>query len=70
MDGVSVARRLESEEDIAEVKDEDAQAREMGVNGVPCFIVAGKYVVNGAQPADMWARVLSDIQGQLDQKSG
>ena len=47
MDGDSVRARLATDEDVDAVRAEDSQAREMGVNGVPCFIVAGKYVING-----------------------
>lgn len=67
MDGVDVARRLETDEDVGAVRAEDAQAREMGVTGVPCFIVGGKYVVNGAQPPEMWAQVLKDIRTKVAQ---
>ena len=35
-------------------------------HGVPCFIVAGKYVINGAQPPEMWENVLKDIEAQLE----
>lgn len=35
--------------DIDLVKDEISRARSMGVNGVPCFIFGGSYVVQGAQ---------------------
>ncbi|MEO0999800.1 MAG: DsbA family oxidoreductase, partial [Pseudomonadota bacterium] len=46
-----VANLLSSEADRAEVADEDRAAREMGVTGVPTFIIGGKYVLTGAQDA-------------------
>lgn len=64
MDPEKIAARLATDEDIDAVRAEDAQAREMGVNGVPCFIIGGKYVVNGAQSSEMWERVLADIAAQ------
>ena len=33
-------------------------AREMGVSGVPCFIVGNKYVVMGAEQPEVIARAL------------
>jgi predicted DsbA family dithiol-disulfide isomerase len=32
-----------------------------GIQGVPFFILAGKYAISGAQPADMWVRALPEI---------
>ena len=40
---------------------EEATAREIGVNGVPTFIVANKHVVTGAQPPDLWENVLDEL---------
>ena len=40
------------EADRDTLSDEDKAAREMGVTGVPCFIIDNKYAVMGAQPAD------------------
>ena len=57
---------LESTADVDDVRAEDAQAREMGVGGVPCFVIAGKYVVNGAQPPEMWAKVLKDLEAEVE----
>ena len=37
-------------------------AREMGVTGVPTFIIAGQYVLTGAQPVEVW----EDVIGQLE----
>jgi predicted DsbA family dithiol-disulfide isomerase len=32
-----------------------------GIQGVPFFILAGKFAISGAQPADMWVRALPEI---------
>lgn len=61
-----VARLLEGDADRAEVIAEDEQARAMGVNGVPTFILAGQYVLTGAQDTDVWLRVIKEIEAQLD----
>lgn len=36
-----------------------AQAREIGINGVPFFVFNGKYAVSGAQPVDVFRQVLA-----------
>ncbi len=65
MDEELIIRLLATEEDRDLVEKEVALAREMGVNGVPCFIVANKYVVMGAeQPATIVGaldRALQDL---------
>ena len=40
---------------------EDAAARRMGVQGVPCFIVDGAYVIGGAQAANKCVDLLRKI---------
>ncbi|MGB1157110.1 MAG: DsbA family oxidoreductase [Alphaproteobacteria bacterium] len=42
---------FESDAHIEEINAEDVQAREMGMGGVPGFIVNRKYFLSGAQPA-------------------
>lgn len=45
----SVARYLSGDEDRDDIIAEDIFARRMGINGVPCFIVDGKFSLSGAQ---------------------
>ncbi|MFT5000831.1 MAG: putative DsbA family dithiol-disulfide isomerase, partial [Planctomycetota bacterium] len=44
--------------------------REKGVQGVPCFIVDDHYVVQGAQPAEMWANVIGEITARIQAGKG
>lgn len=55
MDTKIVKDLLESDADRDEVEREVALAREIGVTGVPCFIVGDKYVVMGAQSPEVIA---------------
>ncbi len=64
MDADATRRLLAGPADRAEVAAEDARAREMGVQGVPTFVVGGKYVVTGAQDADLWLRVIDELAAQ------
>ncbi len=61
MDAAVVHRLLDSSADVEETRARDKAAREMGVTGVPTFIVAGKHAVPGAQPAELWTRVIEEL---------
>lgn len=61
LDAEVVARLLEGDADLEEVRAEDAQAREMGVQGVPTFIVGGRYVVTGAQDSEVWLQITDEL---------
>jgi predicted DsbA family dithiol-disulfide isomerase len=64
MDASVVLRLLATEEDRRDIVDRDAAARGMGVTSVPTFIVASQHAVPGAQPTDLWLKVLDDIEEQ------
>ncbi|MGZ0187381.1 MAG: DsbA family oxidoreductase [Alphaproteobacteria bacterium] len=53
---------LESDEDREDIRAEDATARQMGIQGVPCFIVDGSYAVSGAQEPEYFMP-LFDLAG-------
>ncbi|OUS08592.1 polyketide biosynthesis protein [Rhodobacterales bacterium 52_120_T64] len=61
MDGDLIRRLLEGDSDLAETIAEDKKAREMGVQGVPCFIIGASYAVQGAQNTDTWAGIIAEI---------
>ncbi|MEM7159667.1 MAG: DsbA family oxidoreductase [Myxococcota bacterium] len=44
---------LSSNDFHAEVRAEQAQAMELGIRGVPFFVVQGRYGLSGAQPAEL-----------------
>ncbi len=50
---------LESDRYTREVREEEGAAREMGINGVPFYVVAEKYGLSGAQPADVLLQALN-----------
>ena len=62
MNGEMVSRLLQSESDLEDIKARDTHARERGVTGVPCFIVANQHALPGAQPPDLWERVLDELR--------
>jgi len=61
MDAAVVRKLLQSEADLEDIRARDAQFREMGVNSVPTFIVAGKHAVPGAQPPELWVKVIDEL---------
>lgn len=65
LDRAMTERLLDSDADAAEVRERDAHARARGVTGVPTFVVAQRHVVPGAQPPELWEKVIKDIQAQL-----
>jgi predicted DsbA family dithiol-disulfide isomerase len=64
MDRAVTARLLDSDADADDIAARDRDAREKGVNSVPTFLIAQQYVVTGAQPPDLWAKVIADLAGQ------
>jgi predicted DsbA family dithiol-disulfide isomerase len=61
LDGAMIQRLLASEADRDAIRARDAQFREMGISGVPTFIVGGQHAVPGCQPADLWVKVIDDL---------
>ena len=59
--GVSAERAkqvLESDEFAADVKKDIEEAGQIGVQGVPFFVIDRKYAISGAQPAETFANAL------------
>jgi predicted DsbA family dithiol-disulfide isomerase len=48
-----VADVLASDQFTQEVRADEAEAHELGINGVPCFVLDERYAVSGAQPAQV-----------------
>ena len=59
-----VATKLKSDLDRATVEQEIAHAQHMGVRGVPCFILDGKYAVSGAQSSDVLAGAIRQVAAE------
>jgi len=67
MDAALVQRLLATDEDLEGIREKDAGFRKMGVNSVPTFIIAGQHAVPGAQPPELWRKVIADIKAQLNE---
>ncbi|MBN9169396.1 MAG: DsbA family oxidoreductase [Microbacterium sp.] len=61
LDGASVREALDSGRHLDDVRADQAQAAAYGINGVPFFVVDGKYGVSGAQPAEAFAQIARQV---------
>lgn len=61
LDRAAIARLLAGDTDRAAIVARDAHARERGVNAVPTFVIANRYVVSGAQPPSVWEQVIAEL---------
>lgn len=58
LDGPKVDAYLASDRDVEVVTAEDLRARRMGIEGVPCFIIDGRYALAGAQEPEAFFPLL------------
>ncbi|HEV7305155.1 DsbA family protein [Ensifer sp.] len=61
LDRPVIATLLASDADKDAVNEEVEMARDMGVTGVPCFIIEGQYAVMGAQSVEVLTNALTEI---------
>ena len=64
LDAAVIGKLLASDADIDNIRQRDTHSREMGVNSVPTFIIANQHAVPGAQPADLWRKVIGELRDQ------
>ncbi|MEL6922234.1 MAG: DsbA family oxidoreductase [Pseudomonadota bacterium] len=62
MDASVVLRLLNSDADRDALQARDAHSRKMGISSVPTFIVANQHAVPGAQPPDLWSKVIAELR--------
>lgn len=66
LDAKDVRAALDSDKDVEQVAREAMSAKEAGIEGVPCFIFAGKFAVSGAQAPEDLAEAISRIAQAAD----
>ncbi|HXP12900.1 MAG TPA: DsbA family oxidoreductase [Stellaceae bacterium] len=62
LDVVEAMKFLAGDSQRAEVLADDAGARRLGINAVPCFIFAGQYAISGAQEPQFFFPVFDLVQ--------
>jgi predicted DsbA family dithiol-disulfide isomerase len=66
LDPAAARAALESHAHLADVKADVAQAAEYGIQGVPFFVVDGRYGVSGAQESETFVRVLEQVRAERE----
>jgi predicted DsbA family dithiol-disulfide isomerase len=64
LDRADVVRALSENEYLAAVKADVALATEYGIQGVPFFVIDGKYGISGAQDAQTFADALAQVRDE------
>jgi predicted DsbA family dithiol-disulfide isomerase len=61
LDPVPATALLAGVDGVDDVLAENDMAHELGINGVPCFIVAGRYAISGAQGPEVFVKLLESL---------
>ena len=69
LDAQEVRTTLESDAFAYEVKQDEMEARNIGVRGVPFFVFNDKYAVSGAQPSEAFLEVLEKAWKEFQPKT-
>ncbi|MEX2529936.1 MAG: DsbA family oxidoreductase [Gemmatimonadota bacterium] len=69
-DREDVQHLLESEELVQEVRSDEQRARELGIRGVPFFVLDGKLGISGAQPVSVMVEGLRRARLNIRPPSG
>ena len=61
LNAIKVSYMLDSDEGLVEIELEERMNHQRGISGVPYFIINNKYAVSGAQPSEVFQKVLLEI---------
>lgn len=64
-----VRQVLEGDAYAQEVRRDEAEAAELGIRGVPFFVLAERYAVSGAQPRDLLLSALHRAWNELEERT-
>jgi predicted DsbA family dithiol-disulfide isomerase len=65
LDPEEVRALLASDANVKEVRADEDEARQLGISGVPFFVLGGRYAVSGAQPAAVFLGALDRAWEEL-----
>ena len=68
LDATEVRALLASDRLTAEVRKDETMARELGITGVPFFVLGGRLGVSGAQPAEVLLGALDQAWAEASKK--
>jgi predicted DsbA family dithiol-disulfide isomerase len=58
LEAVAARRHLAGDEDVDVIHADNLRAHRLGINGVPCFVIAGQHAIAGAQEPEVIERLL------------
>ena len=58
LERAATRRFLSGEQEAEAVQSENLRAHRLGINGVPCFVIAGRHAIAGAQEPEVLQRLL------------
>lgn len=61
LDGEAVVRLLHAQEGVDAVRQEEAHGHQLGIRGVPYFVLNGKAALSGAQPVDTFVSAIKQV---------
>jgi predicted DsbA family dithiol-disulfide isomerase len=64
LDEDEAAKVLAADDYLADVRQDQAEARDLGITGVPFFVLDRKYGISGAQPTELFAQALRQAYGE------
>ncbi|TMI72742.1 MAG: DsbA family oxidoreductase [Bacteroidetes bacterium] len=67
LDGKQVKQMLDTDEFADEVRYEEKQARDIGINGVPYFVINDRYAVSGAREPEVFLHALQKSWEEYEQ---
>jgi predicted DsbA family dithiol-disulfide isomerase len=65
LDRTETEEFLESEKGVVEVKAEEAVGRQLGIRGVPYFVLNGTVSISGAQPPDIFVSAIQQAEKEI-----
>jgi predicted DsbA family dithiol-disulfide isomerase len=66
LDADDIRKRLATDEDVDLISAQAGGASDKGISGVPTFVLAQKYAISGAQPADQLARAIREVSAEVN----
>jgi len=66
LEAAGVEQALGGADSLEAVVDLEAQGRRLGIQGVPFFVLLGKYGISGAQPPEFWRETLPKIAAEAN----
>ena len=64
LDAEEVRAFLAGDAGTQDVLESQREAEELGIGGVPFYVIDGRYAVSGGQPAEVWLRTLDAIEAE------